>query len=420
MKATWVSLRRVITGLGTMVIGMCLIGGVAFFIFLRQDELAEARRRFAVVQTVLAAHLDDIFNTHRQSVAILAGDICIREVFLVGGPPAIAAANEVLDLYSTSLGVEVSYLIDRQGLVLASSNRRDPDSFVGKSYAFRPYFIEALAGRPAVYPALGVTSGRRGIYFSYPVAGTAPADRAGVVVIKIGADHLEEHFAPASGSVALSDADGMVLLSNRADWRLQPLWPPPEAARKRWEQSRQFGPGPWRGPGLERKGSNAVVDPAGESFWTLETPIAGLPGWQLMTFLDQRQLARAVRAKVAVPGVIILLLCLTLFGLGWYFLAWGRREMRERSELESSREALIVELRESLAQVKTLGGLLPICAQCKKIRDDKGYWQQVEVYVHEHTDAQFTHGICPECAALLFPGIKVSSAPKTADGKAAS
>ena len=55
------------------------------------------------------------------------------------------------------------------------------------------------------------------------------------------------------------------------------------------------------------------------------------------------------------------------------------------------------------AEVKILGGLLPICASCKKIRDDRGYWNQIEIYVREHSEADFSHGICPECAAKLYP-----------------
>lgn len=74
---------------------------------------------------------------------------------------------------------------------------------------------------------------------------------------------------------------------------------------------------------------------------------------------------------------------------------------RERAEHELAK--LVGELQEALAQVKTLSGLLPICASCKKIRDDKGYWTQVEVYVRDHTHADFTHSICPECAAKLYP-----------------
>lgn len=60
-------------------------------------------------------------------------------------------------------------------------------------------------------------------------------------------------------------------------------------------------------------------------------------------------------------------------------------------------------LPDALCKIKTLRGLLPICASCKKIRDDKGYWNLLETYIHEHTEADFTHGICPECSKKLYP-----------------
>ena len=70
---------------------------------------------------------------------------------------------------------------------------------------------------------------------------------------------------------------------------------------------------------------------------------------------------------------------------------------------EKRKEELIVELQKALADVKTLGGLLPICSNCKKIRDDKGYWNQIEEYIHRHSEAEFSHSICPDCAKKLYP-----------------
>ncbi|WP_300667368.1 hypothetical protein [Desulfoluna sp.] len=70
-----------------------------------------------------------------------------------------------------------------------------------------------------------------------------------------------------------------------------------------------------------------------------------------------------------------------------------------------AKDTLITELENALNEVKTLQGILPICASCKKIRDDKGYWGQVEEYLQKHTEAKFTHGICPECAEKLYPDI---------------
>ncbi len=80
-------------------------------------------------------------------------------------------------------------------------------------------------------------------------------------------------------------------------------------------------------------------------------------------------------------------------------------ERRRRKTAEAERERLISELTEALAKVKTLTGLLPICSSCKNIRDDKGYWNRLEVYLQEHSDATLTHGICPECAHRLYPHI---------------
>ena len=79
-------------------------------------------------------------------------------------------------------------------------------------------------------------------------------------------------------------------------------------------------------------------------------------------------------------------------------------DISERKQATAEREKLIVDLQKALDDVKTLQGLLPICAGCKKIRDDKGYWNTIESYLCEHTDAEFTHGLCPDCVTRLYPG----------------
>ena len=76
---------------------------------------------------------------------------------------------------------------------------------------------------------------------------------------------------------------------------------------------------------------------------------------------------------------------------------------------ERDRDKLIAELQEALAKVRTLSGMLPICASCKKIRDDKGYWKQIESYIRDHSEAEFSHSICPECAQKLYPDLDIYS-----------
>ncbi|MBI5521522.1 MAG: PAS domain S-box protein [Desulfarculus sp.] len=80
------------------------------------------------------------------------------------------------------------------------------------------------------------------------------------------------------------------------------------------------------------------------------------------------------------------------------------RDITAQKQAEKEREELILQYREALAKVKLLSGLLPICANCKKIRDDKGCWQSIEKYIHERSEADFSHGICPDCVKLLYPG----------------
>jgi PAS domain S-box-containing protein len=78
------------------------------------------------------------------------------------------------------------------------------------------------------------------------------------------------------------------------------------------------------------------------------------------------------------------------------------RDITQRKRREEEREKLLKELQDALAQVKTLSGMIPICASCKKIRDDNGYWNQIESYISSHSEALFSHGICPECAKKLY------------------
>ncbi|MBI5216872.1 MAG: PAS domain-containing protein [Ignavibacteriae bacterium] len=82
------------------------------------------------------------------------------------------------------------------------------------------------------------------------------------------------------------------------------------------------------------------------------------------------------------------------------------RDITKSKQSEMETKLLVEELKTALTQIKTLKGLLPICSGCKKIRDDKGYWQQVDQYITSHTDATFTHGMCPDCAKIYFPDYK--------------
>ena len=98
-----------------------------------------------------------------------------------------------------------------------------------------------------------------------------------------------------------------------------------------------------------------------------------------------------------------------LLGNGIFFLLFHTNANLRFSDPSLTKEQIIysaiIELKDAIEKVQTLSGLLPICASCKKIRDDKGYWQQIEAYIREHSEAEFSHSVCPECAKELYPEV---------------
>jgi len=97
--------------------------------------------------------------------------------------------------------------------------------------------------------------------------------------------------------------------------------------------------------------------------------------------------------------VIAMAVCLIILSL----LFIQHKEMIRRKKAEEKKIETIADLQKALSEIKTLKGFLPICSHCKNIRDDKGYWNQIESYIHKHSDAEFSHGICPECAKKYYP-----------------
>jgi PAS domain S-box-containing protein len=124
---------------------------------------------------------------------------------------------------------------------------------------------------------------------------------------------------------------------------------------------------------------------------------------EIVEFETQRQKKDGTMIDVAIIATSVDL------GIGKRMSYGIYRDITERKQTEKERERLITELQQALSDVKTLSGLLPICAWCKKVRDDKGYYHQIEAYLTHHSGAKFTHGICPDCAGKFTDDLKVRS-----------
>ena len=118
---------------------------------------------------------------------------------------------------------------------------------------------------------------------------------------------------------------------------------------------------------------------------------------------ERIQTAVIARQRTIVTLVsLVLLLTAALLGFVAYYHHAERARSAEMTKANANLEAVNLQLRTALADVRTLTGLIPICASCKKVRDDQGYWKSVESYISSHSDATFSHGICHACAVTLY------------------
>ncbi|MDP2754977.1 MAG: hypothetical protein Q8P40_11400, partial [Nitrospirota bacterium] len=158
-----------------------------------------------------SSHLTAEFEKIERAVRTLSGSPWIAPALISRINRDIANANSALDRYNSSMESSVCYLMDSNGMTIASSNRNDSDSFVGKSYQFRPYFLQAIKGAPGRYFALGATSFKRGFYASYPVRESI-GQIIGVVVIKQNVDAEEAHLVKYPYCFVV-DPNGIIFLS---------------------------------------------------------------------------------------------------------------------------------------------------------------------------------------------------------------
>jgi diguanylate cyclase (GGDEF)-like protein/PAS domain S-box-containing protein len=201
----------------------------------RQEIIGEGQASILTVSTYVASSLNNLEG----AVKTLAGSPWIAPALMSKGDQDIERAHSALDRYNSALHASVSYLLDADGMTVASSNRNDPDSFVGKSYRFRPYFQEAAQGRTGHYFALGITSGKKGFYASYPVQNSM-GKVIGVVTMKKDLDEMELFFSRFP-LCFLVNPDGIIFLSSSPAMVLKSLWPLDNTIRDTLIASQQFG-----------------------------------------------------------------------------------------------------------------------------------------------------------------------------------
>jgi len=227
--------------------------------------------------SLLSAHLTGEMKKIEGAVRSLSGSPRIAPALISGKDHDIMNANSVLDRYRSAMDASYTYLMDNNGIVIAASNRDDPNSLVGHSYQFRPYFTQAIKGNPGRYFALGVTSLTRGFYASYPVRDNK-GTIIGVAVIKKELDEIEAQMGSYDQSFFV-DRHGIIFLSSKKEMLFKSLWPISQETERELLAAKQFGEKPFEavtsqevtdGMNITLSGTNylvsrKIVDPEGWS-----------------------------------------------------------------------------------------------------------------------------------------------------------
>ena len=148
-------------------------------------------------------------------------------------------ANTYLEQVNQTINAADVYLMNNSGDTLAASNWADDRSFVGKNYAFRPYFKDAMKGKAGRYFALGSVSKKRGYYFSYPVYNVG--EIIGVVVLKIDLNEIESDWTDPDLDIVVTDEDGVIFISTQTDWKFRTLRPLSQQGIQRIAESLRYG-----------------------------------------------------------------------------------------------------------------------------------------------------------------------------------
>jgi two-component system C4-dicarboxylate transport sensor histidine kinase DctB len=321
------------------------------------DVRARAQNSAALKVAVLMSELEK----QRSLPFVLAQDVEVQDALRTRDPARLEALDAKLFALKSGTGAAVIYLIDPAGITLAASNWREPTSFVGSDYGFRPYFQEGVAKGAAEHFALGNVSQRPGLYLTRRV--DKDGLLLGVVVVKVEFNGVEDNWRRFPEPTFVTDENGVVLLSAVPAWQFMTLGPLPDSDRARLRESLQFGDAPLQPLPIrtdpERRGAErvlATVPGTGREDRYLQVSLPVPSTRWTFHFLGptQEPVARAATLAQAVGALIVLL---SVFAAG---LVLHRRHLARnaiaaqtavREELERRVAARTAELRDANAHL---------------------------------------------------------------------
>ena len=272
----------------------------------------------------------------------LLGDLPVLRNALTqqGDGASQEAASRMLEDIRQRTGADVIYLMQDDGICLASSNFRQPDSFIGRDFSFRPYFKAAMQGQPGRFFGLGTTSSKRGYYFAAAVRDRAGA--IGVVVVKVDLDSAERLWGNAPEQLLVTDDLGVVILTSHDAWRFRATHPLDERQREQVNANRPY----------------PTTDPAPLTLvpgaWLTQTRNLDEVGWTAQILAPREMVERQVRSALYVGAATLLALLLLLV-----VMTLRRRHFIERLALDArAKRDLELNVEERTRDLQTLNARL--------------------------------------------------------------
>ena len=283
-------------------------------------------REANLTASFLQDNLSDVDNVAK----MLGQSNAIDAALSSGSSIDLERANRLLDRIKSGMNMSVCFLLDRNGLAVASSNRNEITGFVGKSFAFRPFFTGALAGRLTTYFALGLITNERGYFAAAPVVDSS-GTITGVVVIKRNIAAVEESFKKYS-HVYLVSPEGIIFISTRQEHLFRSLWPVDERQRSELPASRQFGSITFEPLLASEPRTGIYVTIENEEYYVQRLPF-GSDGWTLV-FMDDPGIVSSYRLFGVILTIVFGLLLLFFFKV----LLYKNKSLQAARDLLKSRD----------------------------------------------------------------------------------
>lgn len=335
------------------VVILAAVVGFAGAVAERRAEI-DLSRQAQTSATLHAAVLRSELAKHRSLPFVLAQDPDVAEALRSADPRGIDALNRKLETLSGGTRAAVIYVLNAKGKTIAASNWREPTSFVGSDYSFRPYFKEASAKGVAELFALGTVSRRPGLFMSRRVEGRE--GMLGVVVVKVEFEALEAEWSAAEPAF-VADPRGVILVTSIPAWRFSTLTRLPRAEQEQLRTEHRFGDAPFSvlkaSPAPVAGRSPVLITAAadGDTRFMAANADLGAANWTVFTFTP---VGETLRAAVAGARAIALLVGLVVCGIGFIVLRWrgqaslrAARQETARLELEARVAERTTELRET-------------------------------------------------------------------------